>query len=121
MASLGYVRTVLGGLADGPKQILGTVFEHVLGNLRFGSVVHQTRAENFQVYHVSSTTATSTSEFSVLHGMGITPRCIVPTLDPSQPGAALVTLTISRAADTQRLYLKVAAGSTGVPFSLLVE
>lgn len=121
MASIGYVRSLLAGLPDVGKRIHTQVMEHVLGNLRFGPVAHQTRAENFQIYHLSSTTASDTNEFSVLHGLATTPRLVLQTLDPAQPGARTVVLEISKAADGKRLYLKAAAGSTNAPFSLLVE
>lgn len=121
MASIGYVRTLLAGLPEVPKRIMTQVMEHLMGNLRFGPVDHHKRAENFQAYFVSSTTASDTSEFSVVHGLATTPRFVMPVLDPSLAGATLPVLTISKAADARRLYFKAAAGSTNVAFSVLVE
>jgi hypothetical protein len=121
VASVGYVRALLGGLPETTKRVFVQVFEHVLGNLRFGPVEHQTRAENHQIYHLSSTTASDTGEFSILHGLPQAPHLVLQTLDPSLPGAQTVVLEIARAADSKRLYLKAKAGSTNAPFSLLVE
>lgn len=54
--------------------MLITVFEHTLSNLRFGVPSHQVRAQNFQTYFETSTSATSTAEFSIAHGLPNTPR-----------------------------------------------
>lgn len=122
MADIGYVRGLLGGIQDAKtKRILVDVFEHVLGNLRFGPPEQQVRAENFQSYFQKSTTATSTSEFSFRHGLASTPRFAVPVLDLNQIGARLVPLEVTRAADGARVYLKTVAGSTNAAFCLLIE
>ena len=120
MADIGYVRTLLTGLEDEKtRRILMTVFEHVLGNLRFGEPDHQARATNFQLYAQVSTTASDTGEFSIAHGLPTAPHLAIPVLDLSATGASIVPLTVTRAADTKRLYLK--SGSTSMPIVLLVE
>ena len=122
MADIGFVRSLLAGIADATtKRILTSVSEHVLGNLRFGDPEHQSRAENFQAYFYTSTTASDTGEFSVAHGLNVTPNLLIPILDVKQVGATWPLLTISRAADTRRVYFKAAAGSTNVPFKFLLE
>ena len=122
MADIGFVRSLLAGIADATtKRILTSVHEHVLGNLRFGDPEHQARAENFQAYFYTSTTASDTGEFSVAHGLNVTPNLLIPILDVKQVGASWPTLTISRAADARRVYFKAAAGSTNVPFKFLLE
>lgn len=122
MADIGFVRAQLGGIQDATtKRVLTTIFEHVLGNIRFGEPKHQKRAENMQAYYYSSTTASDTNEFSIVHGLGTTPSLAIPILDVRQVGAVLPSLTVSRAADASRVYLKASAGSTNVTFKLLIE
>src|SRR3990172_785306 len=88
--------------------------------LRFGPV-DSAKAENFNGFNVTSTTATSTSEFSIEHGMGRAPYRAMPALDLNVIGASIVPLTVTRAADHRRIYVKTDAGSTGREFSLYVE
>lgn len=121
MAALGGVIAELGSLDADVKKVMTNVFTYLVPNLRFGPVAHQTKAENFQAYYVNSTTAASTGEFSVLHGLGRTPYLVQPVLALDQVGARTVPLTVTRAADSQRVYLKTEAGFTNAPFSLLLE
>jgi len=122
MADIGYIRSQLVGIKDETaRRILTTIFEHVLGNLREGSPRHQTRSENFQRYWENSTTASDTGEFSFAHGLVSTPQYAIPVLELDKPGAKLVPLEVSRAADNRRIYLKTSAGSTNAPFLLLIE
>lgn len=121
MAQIGFVTSLLGGLDAGLKRALTEIFQYILPNNRFGPVAHQTKSESFQAFYVNSTTAASTSEFSILHGIGRTPYVAVPVIPLDQVGAKTVLLTVSRAADAQRVYLKADAGSTNAPFSLLLE
>lgn len=123
MADIAYVRSALKGIPDATTQrVLLTVFEHLMGNLTVGAVdPTNKKATNFQWYHQASTTATSTGEFSIVHGMDWTPQVAILTLDLSQPGAKIVPFEVSRVADSRRIYLKAPAGSTNAPFSLLVE
>lgn len=101
------------------RRALEECFTHVMGNLRFGVPEHQTRATNLQTYFVASTTAASTGEFSIVHGLGSAPHLAFQVLDLSQPGAKLVPLEVSKAADGSRLYLK--STSTTAPFWMLIE
>jgi hypothetical protein len=110
---------LLGGLESGTKKVLTEVFRALVPFLRFSPVEHQAKAENFALYHLTSTTATSTSEFSILHGLGKTPYFALPTLDLTSSRSQIVTLEVTRPADAQRIYLK--ASSTNAPFSILVE
>lgn len=122
MADIGYIRTLLRGIPDQKmRTILEAAFTHTLDNLRFGVPEHQTRAENFQAYWQQSTTATSTGEFSIAHGLQTTPHYAIPVLELDRVGAKAGFLTVTRAADAQRIYLKADAGSTNVPLTLLIE
>lgn len=120
MADIGYIRGLLVGIKDETtRRILTTAYEYVLGNLRFGAPDHQTRAENFQIYFLNATTPSSTGEFSIAHGLGMTPKYAIPLVELDRPGAMIVPLEVSRAADANRIYLK--STSTGAPILLLVE
>lgn len=103
------------------KKALTNLLTYLVPNLRVGPIEHQTKSENFQNYWVNSTSDASTGEFSILHGMGRTPYAARVFLDLSVVGAKAPVLTVSRAADAQRVYLKADAGSTNAPFTLLLE
>jgi hypothetical protein len=120
MADIGFIRSQLGGIKDeDTKRVLTTIFEHVLGNFRFGVPEHQTRAENAQLYFEESTTGASTSEFSFTHGLETAPKLAIPCIDLNQPGSQTVNLEVTKVADTKRIYLK--STSTGARVMLLVE
>ena len=121
MAVPGYAEALLGGLSQDVKRVLTELVRYVLPNGRFGPAdAHQTKSESFQAYWMLSTTAsTANEEFSIIHGMGRTPYLAVPVMDLVSSGGQSVPLTVSRPADSQRLYLRSA--STSVPFVLLVE
>lgn len=120
MAALGGLEALLGGLETGTKKVFTEVLRALVPNLRVGPV-DTAKAENFAGYKLTSTTATSTGEFSVEHGIGRTPYLLLPVVDLTAVGSALVPLEVTRAADDRRLYLKTQAGSTNVPFSIYVE
>jgi hypothetical protein len=121
MADIGYVTGQLSGVPDTTtRRILQDVFKHVLGNIRIGVPAHQTRATNLQAYWLNSTTpATANEEFSIAHGLPSTPHYALPVLELDKPGAQLVPLTVSRAADSKRVYFR--SSSTSAPILILVE
>ena len=120
MASIGYVRGLLGGITADLSRTFTLIFEHVLGNLRTGLPGHQKRAENFAWVQVDGTTATvANTEFSIQHGIETAPRVAFPCLDLTSANAQLVPLTVTRAADASRVYLK--SSSTSAAFTLFVE
>src|SRR3990167_10707918 len=94
---------------------------YVLPNGKFGPPDHQTKSESFQAYYVRSTTAsTSNDEFSILHGMGRIPYAGVPVLDLGSTGERLLGLTVTRAADAQRVYFRSTSVSTPFVFLFLL-
>jgi len=120
VADLGYIKSLLRQVPDATtRRALDDCFTHVLGNIRFGVPEHQTRAVNLQTYFQEMTTGASTSEFTVAHGLGQVPHMALQVLDLSQPGATVVPLEVTRAADASRLYLK--STSTSAACWLLVE
>lgn len=122
MADYGYIKALLNGILDGrTRHAVDESFKHLMGNFRFGVPDHQTRATNGQMYWQQSTTASDTAEFSILHGLPNAPAYAIPVLELDKPGSKAGFLTVSKAADGKRIYLKADAGSTGVPFTVLIE
>ena len=121
MAASGFAESLLGGIEPGLKRVLTELVRYVLPNSRFGPVDHQTKSESFQAYYVNSTTATSTGEFNVVHGMGRTPYVALLAMDLGSSATAFPVIRNARPADGQRVYLRADAGSTNTPFTLLLE
>lgn len=122
MADIGYVTAILRGIPDAKTRVaLEQVFTHLLNSWRFGVPEHQTRAENAQLYWLQSTTASDTATFSVEHGLPAAPRYAIPVLELDRVGSRVGGLTVSRAADARRVYVKADAGSTNAPVTFLVE
>ena len=120
MANASYVESLCGSLTRETRLALKQVFTYVLGNLRFGPVAHQTRSENFQAYYLTGTTpSTANKEFTLAHGLGRTPYVVLPVLALDQVTSATVNLQVSRAADSQRIYLT--SPSTSAVVNVLVE
>lgn len=120
MADIGLIESELGGLPADLKRALMASFRYVLGNLSFGAISDErTRATNFQAYYVSGTTpAVAQTEFSLAHNLGTTPNVLFPVAALNQVGAQIVPLTIARAADAKRIYLKSSASSA--PITVMV-
>jgi hypothetical protein len=121
MAVPAFIESLLGGVEANLKRVLTEAFRYALPNGRFGPVENQTKSESFSAYYQESTTPSDTSEFSIVHGMGRLPYLAVPVLRIDSSGAMLPVLRVTRPADGQRVYLKCDAGSTSMPFALLVE
>jgi hypothetical protein len=121
MAVSAFIESLLGGVEANLKRVLTEAFRYALPNGRFGPVENQTKSESFSAYYQESTTPSDTSEFSIVHGMGRLPYLAVPVLRIDSSGAMLPVLRVTRPADGQRVYLKCDAGSTSMPFALLVE
>jgi hypothetical protein len=117
MASKGYVASILNQLPSDQKKALQPAFDHVLDDFVLGSA---TKAANFRWVQLESTTAaTANEEFSIAHGLGVVPTWMIPALRLDRVNSQLVPLTVSRAPDEMRIYLKSA--STGVVFRVFVE
>lgn len=120
MAVPGFVESLLGGVEADLKRVLVEAFRYVLPNGRFGPIAHQTKLESFQAYYSTATTnSTANDEFSIVHGMGRTPYFCQPVVPLDTPGAKLVRLEVSRAADGQRVYLKSPEASA--PIAVILE
>lgn len=119
MAGTGYVDALLQGLPSDIRRTLMEVFRYVVPNTRFGPVEDRAKSESFQAYFFAATTAASTGEFSIQHGMSRVPYLAVPMLPLDVVGAQTVPLEVTRVADSQRIYLK--STSTSAAFNLYVE
>lgn len=121
MANLGNIEALLGSLEDSVKKVMVQVFRALVPNQRFGSVEHQSKSENFQAYYLVSTTAASTgTEFSIAHGLARAPYLAMLVLPLDSTGLETVRLRVTRAADAQRLYFQ-SPDSTSAVFALLTE
>lgn len=120
MASKGEIEAILNTLDPEIRKPLSDAFRVVLDRFQLGQPDEGKRATNFQWYLRSSTTASvANTEFSIAHGLGVAPIAVYPALFLDQVGAQLVPLTVSRAADASRVYLK--STSTSAAFSVWLE
>jgi hypothetical protein len=122
VSDIGVLRSLASGIPDvTTRRIITEICEELVGKtgVAFGDPDHQRRATNLRAFFEVSTTATSTGEFTFRHGLSEAPTLAIPVLDLGQPGAQLVPLHVTRAADGQRVYLK--SSSTSARFTLLVE
>ncbi len=107
MAESGYVLSLLGGLGTDVKRVFTAVFEYMLRDLAWGHVEDQTRAGNFRGYYYTATTPSiQMQEFSIVHGLGVTPYVLIPVLPLDVTDAKTLRVQVSRTADAQRIYLK---------------
>jgi len=117
MASKGYIASILNQLEANIKKALQPAFDHALDDFILGGA---TKAANFRWVKVSSTThADANTEFSIVHGLGTIPTWIVPVVRLDDVNSQLVPLTVTKASDAMRIYLK--SPSTGAAFTVFVE
>jgi hypothetical protein len=117
MSAPGYVAQLLNSLDADTRTVLTTIFDYVMRENALGDT---TKAENFNWFRIEGTTSTSANtEFSVEHGLDHVPSKLIPIVPLDTANAQLVPLTVSRAADARRIYLKSA--SVGVTFQAYLE
>lgn len=117
MASKAFVEQMINALPTDLRYPLRNAFWYLMDNWRIGAGA---RAENAQWYPVTSTTAAvANTEFSIVHGLGTAPKWLIPIVDVTAVGASLVPLQVSRAADSERVYLK--SSSTSAVFRCVLE
>jgi hypothetical protein len=120
VASKGYVESQLNRLDSKIRNVFTQVFTHVLDTYQIGGIEHQEKALNFKWVRLNSTTSsTANTEFSILHGAGVTPLYVLPLLPLDAVGSQSPRLTVTRAADASRIYLS--SPDTNAPFSCLME
>lgn len=117
MADKAYVNTQLNALPEEVRLPLRNALWYMLDNWRVGT---GPRAVNAQWFRATGTThATANTEFSIKHGLSYAPSLLIPILDLSVVNSQLVPLTVSKAADGARVYLK--SSSTSASFVCLLE
>lgn len=119
MASLGFIETLLQGIEEKSRKVLTQVMRELVPNLTLGPIESQQKLDNFQGYWLTSTTASSTGEFSIAHGLSVTPHTAIPAVDLTSSGFGLVPLEVTRPADANRIYLK--SSVTDRPFAVWIE
>ena len=125
MATSSYAKTLLGGVQAELKRALGEVLDYLLNNtLAYGPIdkdVTLTKTTNFSGRYVKFTTSTTAGvESNAAHGMGRVPNMCFQVCLPTLVNSAFIgDLTVTRAADDQRVYFT--STSVGVTTFLYVE
>lgn len=118
MADIGAIKTELAAFEGAQKSGLLSAFTYMLSNWSF-SASDRGKAGNNLLYYIDGTTSSNANtEFSVAHGMETTPSVLIPVAKLNQVNAQIVPLTVSRAADSKRVYLT--SSSTSAAFTVLV-
>jgi hypothetical protein len=125
VATSSHAKSLLGGLEADLKKALGNVLDYLCNNsFAFGPIesdAAQTRTTNLYGRYVKVTThGTANTEAAIAHGLGRTPNVMWQVVSPRVVNATFLgDLSVSRAADDNRIYVKSA--STGVTLWLYVE
>ena len=125
MATSSHAKALLGGLEANLKKALGEVVDYVFnGNFAFGPIdanEARTRTTNMAGRYVKLTThGTANTEVAIAHGLGRTPNVLWQVTSPRVVNSRFVgDLTISRAADENRIY--VTSASTGATLWMYCE
>lgn len=118
MADMGAVKTELAAFEGAQKSGLLNAFTYTYGNLSIGAS-DRGKAGNFLLYYISGRTSSNANEeFSIAHGLESTPNVLIPVMKLNEVNANLVPLSVSRAADGRRVYLK--SPSTSAAITVLV-
>ena len=106
MARTSYITALLAGMPTDQKKAMKGAFDYVLDNIRWGRPEHKQRAENGQQYFYEAVTADAPDkEFTIQHGLAAAPYLLVPILALDVVGTEIVPLTVTRASDSERIYL----------------
>jgi hypothetical protein len=121
MSDFGNINTMLNGIADPSlKQIFVKVFEYLLKDIRFGRAVSGDPSKNFGGgFFLGTTHATANTEFSIQHTFGRIPYLLIPLLPLNTVNAEIVPLKVTKAADSQRIYLS--SSTESAPFYVYIE
>ena len=117
MASKGYLDQVLNPLPPDIRRPVATAFQYEHDNWRLGDGA---RASNAQWYKFSAITSSNANgEFTIAHKQGQTPSKLIPVLDLNAIGSQLVRLAVTRAPDSDRVYLS--SDSTSATITVYLE
>lgn len=120
MADIGAVEAMLQGLPeDQGRRTHREVWKRVLPDLRFGRAIPAAPAKNFGGGFFSITTpSTPDTEFVLPHRFGTPPYLLIPVLPLDTVGATIVPIAVTRAADSNNVYLSSSEASAVVYFYL---
>lgn len=117
MATKAYVDQLLNALDPMIRGPIRQSIFYLMDNWRIGD---SARAVNAQWYQVAGrTNAIANAEFALRHGIGSTPKWLIPVLDVTAQNAQLVPLTVSRSSDVNYVYLKSSVADA--PFTVYLE
>ena len=120
MANTSFVNSKLAPFAGAQKSALTSIFDYILKDIRFGRCDPGGGITNIAVYGFEGRThATPDTEFSIEHGMKVTPRLLIPALSLGTVNQELVPLKVTREADAERIYLSSSVADA--PIRVLVE
>lgn len=120
MAQASYAESLLGGIDRDLRRALRAVLDYVLANLRIGRPIVGKREGNLQLYAIEGTTASvANEEFSIEHSLNTPPYLALQVLSLQSEGSRMVRLTVTRVADSRRVYLS--SPDTDAPVTLLIE
>ena len=107
MSEIGSIETRLGGIADmETRRILVSIFTTLLPDTRFGRAVTNTPSTNMGGgFFTATTPAVANTEFSIEHSFGHAPYLLIPVLPLNSINAKIARLTVTRAADADRVWL----------------
>ena len=118
MADIGAVKTELAAFEGAQKSGLLNAFTYTYGNLSL-SASDRGKAGNFLLYYINGVTSSNANqEFSIAHGLEGTPSVLIPVMKLNEVNSQIVSLSVSRAADSKRVYLK--SPSTSAAIKVLV-
>lgn len=111
----GYVGTLLNSLESNVKRVLIPAFDYVQDHWKLGPIEDGKRALNAQIYWFAATTSSAAgTEFSVRHNLGQIPSYLITGAPVNAADVQIVPLTVSRAADDRRVYLKSSSTSASI-------
>lgn len=117
MADKGYVSNYINALPENMRVPLKSALDYIMDDWRVGT---SARAINARWYRLTGTThGTANTEFSIKHGLDGIPTQLFPVLDLSVVNSQIVPLSVSKAPDFERVYLK--SSSTGATFTVMAE
>lgn len=120
MASYGVIQSALNGLPAAIRSALTAAFSELAHRLALTPTDNGVKSANFSAWRFDATTSSVVDgEFVITHGQGQTPKALLPVLPLQSSSYQLVALAQTRAADSQRIYLR--SPSTGALISVLVE
>lgn len=107
MADAAYVQQMLTSLEEDVKRQMGSAFDYILKDIRFGQAGDGEQCVNLGGgMFRAMTPSVANTEFSVPHTFGRTPYLLIPVLPGNVVGAKIVRLETTRLWDNQRIYLR---------------